>query len=183
VQVRLVERARAGDHGAFRALIDLQSDRCYAVAYRILRDLERAQDAVQQTFLDAWRDLPQLRDPHRFEPWLHRLLVRACYAEARRFRGWSGHTRVIEVDPPIEGDFTSGVADRDAIDRAFRRLSPEQRAVMVLHHYLGMPLAAIADATGVPVGTVKSRIHHATRVLRAAVEADNRPRVPEERPA
>ncbi len=183
MQVRLVERARAGDHAAFRALIDLQSDRCYAVAYRILRDIERAQDAVQQTFLVAWRDLPQLRDPNRFEPWLYRLLVRACYVEARRFRGWSSNTRVIEVDPATEGDFTSGVADRDAIDRAFRRLSPEQRAVMVLHHYLGMPLAAIADAAGVPVGTVKSRLHHATRALRASLEADSRPHVPEEWPA
>lgn len=115
MQVRLVERARAGDYAAFCALIDLQSDRCYALAYRILRDIERAQDAVEQTFLVAWRDLPQLRDPHRFEPWLHRLLVRACYVEARRFRGWSSQTRAIEIDPAIEGDFTSGVADRDAI--------------------------------------------------------------------
>jgi RNA polymerase sigma-70 factor (ECF subfamily) len=84
VGVRLVERARAGDHGAFRELIDLEGDGCYAIAFRIVRDVERAQDAVQEAFLIAWRDLPQLRDADRFKPWLHRLLVRACYAESRR---------------------------------------------------------------------------------------------------
>jgi RNA polymerase sigma-70 factor (ECF subfamily) len=181
VQVRLVERARAGDHAAFRALVDLESDQCYAVAYRIVRDAERAQDAVQQAFLVAWRDLPKLRDPDRFEAWLYRLLVRACYGESRRFRGWSAHTRVIAIEPATEGDFTSGIADRDALDRAFRRLSPEHRAVMVLHHYLDMPHAAIADTVGVPVGTVKSRLHNASRALRSALDADSRVKVPEER--
>jgi RNA polymerase sigma-70 factor (ECF subfamily) len=181
MQVRLVERARAGDHAAFRALVDLQGDRCYAMAYRIVRDAERAHDAVQQAFLLAWRELPQLRDPDRFEAWLYRLLVRACYDESRRFRRWSTHTRVIAVEPATEGDFTSGVDDRDALDRAFRRLSPEHRAVMVLHYYLDMPLAAIADTVGAPVGTVKSRLHNATRALKSAIDADSRVTVPEER--
>lgn len=179
---RLVERARAGDHAAFRELVDTESHRCYAIAYRVLRDAERAQDAVQQAFLSAWRDLPRLREPDRFGPWLYRLLVRACYEESRRFRGWSAQTRVLEVDPAHGGDFTIAIADRDAIDRAFRRLPPEQRAVMVLYHYADMPLAAVADAVGAPVGTVKSRIHHATRALRSALDADSRVQVREERP-
>ena len=183
MQVELVQRARAGDHAAFRELVDLEGDRCLAVAYRIVRDVERAEDAVQQAFLTAWRSLPQLRDPERFEPWLHRLLVRACYEEAKRFRGWSSHTHVIAVDPATPGDFTSGIADRDALDRAFRQLSPEHRAVMVLRHYLDMPLATVADVVGVPVGTVKSRLHHATRALRTSLDADSRVALPEERPA
>ena len=86
MRTRLVERAREGDDGAFSELVDLDGDLCYAVAYRILRDVERAQDAVQQAFLIAWRELPRLRDADRFSPWLYRLLVNACYEELRRHR-------------------------------------------------------------------------------------------------
>lgn len=90
---RLVERARGGDDEAFTELVDLDGDRCYAIAYRIVRDAERAQDAVQQAFLIAWRDLPRLRDPERFEAWLRRLVVTACYEELRRHRRWSTRVR------------------------------------------------------------------------------------------
>ena len=83
MRTRLVEQAREGDEMAFTQLVDLDGDRCYAIAYRILRDVERAQDAVQQAFLLAWRELPRLRDPERFEVWLHRLVVNACYMEFR----------------------------------------------------------------------------------------------------
>ena len=184
MQVRLVEQARAGDHAAFRALVDLESHHCYAIAYRVIRDAERAQDAVQQAFLSAWRDLPQLRDPDRFRPWLYRLLLRACYVEAGRARGWNSRVQPVDVERPSGAeDFTTAIADRDAIDRAFLRLSPEHRAVMVLHHYADLPLAAVADAVGSPVGTVKSRLHYAANVLRAALEADSRVPLPGERPA
>ena len=146
---------------------------CYAIAYRILRDAERAQDAVQQAFLLAWRELPRLRDPERFGPWLHRLLVNACYEELRRHRRWSTRIRVLPVDGPGGPDPMVSVDDRDALDRAFERLTPEHRAVFVLHHHAGLPLAEIADIVGVPVGTVKSRLHYATRTLRAAIVADS----------
>lgn len=183
MQVRLVERARAGDHAAFRELIDLESHRCYAIAVRIIRDTEASHDAVQQTFLQVWRDLPQLRDADRFEAWLLRTLVRACYEESRKTRGWLNRTRELTVDPTMPGDFTAQIANRDALDRAFRRLTAEHRAVMVLQHYMDMPVAAIADVVGVPLGTVKSRIHHATRELRSALEADSRVGLAEERSA
>jgi DNA-directed RNA polymerase specialized sigma24 family protein len=130
VGVRLVERARAGDHGAFRELIDLEGDGCYAIAFRIVRDVERAQDAVQEAFLIAWRDLPQLRDADRFKPWLHRLLVRACYAESRRSAAGPPRVRELIVEPATERDFTIDVANRDDMDRVVRRLSPEHRAVL-----------------------------------------------------
>ena len=182
MRARLVERAREGDEVAFTELVDLDGDRCYAIAYRILRDVERAQDAVQQAFLLAWRELPRLRDPERFEVWLHRLLVNACYEEFRRYRRWSANVRALPVDGLPGEDDTVSIDDRDALEQAFRRLSPEHRAVVVLHHHAGYPLASIAEVAGVPVGTVKSRLHYATRILRDALATD-RIESPKVRPA
>jgi RNA polymerase sigma-70 factor (ECF subfamily) len=172
LRTRLVERARNGDDVAFSELVDLDGDRCYAIAYRILRDGERAQDAVQQAFLLAWRELPRLRDPERFEVWLHRLVVNACYEEFRRYRRWSANVRMLPVDGPAAADTTISIDERDALERAFRTLSPEHRAVAVLHHHAGVPLTSIAEITGVPLGTVKSRLHYATRILRGALATD-----------
>jgi RNA polymerase sigma-70 factor (ECF subfamily) len=183
VQVNLVERARDGDELAFADLVDLHGDRCYAIAFRILRDTERARDAVQQAYLLAWRELPKLRNAERFEVWLHRLLINACYEEHRRHRRWTEHVRTLPVDSSGSADSAVSVAQRDALDRAFRRLSPEHRAVVVLHHHIGMPLAAVADVVGVPLGTVKSRLHHGTRAMRAALQADEAVDVAEVRPA
>jgi RNA polymerase sigma-70 factor (ECF subfamily) len=173
MRTRLVERARDGDDVAFSELVDLDGDICYAIAFRILRDVERAQDAVQQAFLLAWRELPRLRDPDRFSPWLYRLLVNACYEELRRHRRWASRIRVLPVDGPSGPDTIISVDDRDTLDRAFRRLTPEHRAVFVLHHHTGFPLSEVADIVGAPLGTVKSRLHYATRTLRAAIVADS----------
>jgi RNA polymerase sigma-70 factor (ECF subfamily) len=173
MRTRLVERARDGDDVAFSELVDLDGDMCYGIAFRILRDAMRAQDAVQQAFLLAWRELPRLRDPERFGPWLHRLLVNACYEELRRNRRWSANIRVLPVDGPSGPDPMVSVDDRDALDRAFARLTPQHRAVFVLHHHAGLPLAEIADIVGAPVGTVKSRLYHATRTLRGAIVVDS----------
>ena len=173
MRTRLVERARDGDDVAFAELVDLDGDLCYGIAYRILRDVERAQDVVQQAFLIAWRDLPRLRDAERFSPWLYRLLVNACYEELRRHRRWISRIRVLPVDGPSGPDSTVSVDDRDMLDRAFLRLTPEHRAVFVLHHHSGFPLLEVADIVGVPLGTVKSRLHYATRILRAAILADS----------
>lgn len=173
MRVRLVEQAQHGDDVAFAALVDQDGDLCYAIAYRILRDTERAQDAVQQAFLLAWRELPTLRDPERFSQWLRRLLVNACYEELRRYRRWTSRIRTLPVDGPSAPDPIVSVDDRDALDRAFSRLTPEHRAVFVLHHHAGLPLTEIAATVGVPVGTVKSRLHHATRNLRAAIALDD----------
>jgi RNA polymerase sigma-70 factor (ECF subfamily) len=170
MRTALVERARSGDEDAFTQLVDLDGDRCYAIAYRILRDVDRAKDAVQQAFLLAWRELPRLRDAERFDVWLYRLLVNACYEEARRHKRWTTRVRVLPLEGPAAPDPIASIHDRDALDRAFQHLSPEHRAVFVLHHHAGLPLTAIAEAAGIPVGTVKSRLHHATRNLRAALE-------------
>jgi RNA polymerase sigma factor (sigma-70 family) len=180
----LVEQAQRGDVEAFDALTRAVGDRCMAIAYRILRDGDEADDAVQAALIIAWKDLRQLRDLERFEPWLHRILTRECYAEARRRHRWSADLRILhlagDVDP---GEFLT-INDRDQLDRAFRRLTLEQRAVVVFHHYLDLPLTEVADRVGAPVGTVKSRLYHATRALRASLEADARtPTTHEERPA
>ena len=177
----LVEAARSGDEEAFASIARGSADRLFAVAHRILRDVGRAEDAVQQTLITAWRQLPELREVDRFEAWIHRILVNACYTEAKRARRWSANVRVLSVDGPVTPDSAVSVATRDALERGFRRLPPEQCAVFVLHHYLGWPLAEIADSLGVPLGTVKSRLHYATTSLRAALEADARTATPSSR--
>ena len=170
----LVERAMAGDHEAFSELARLGIRRLYATARLILRDSEAAEDATQEALVAAWRDLSALRDPDRFDAWLHRLLVRSCYRELRRGR----HRWTIEVG--VEGldlsaaDESVELVDRDQLERGFERLDPDQRIVLVLHYYLGLTLDESADALGVPPGTVRSRLHRATRTLRAALEADGR---------
>ena len=170
----LVDRARRGDGEAFDALARQVGDRCMAIACRILRDFDLAEDAVQAALITAWRELRGLRDPDRFEPWLHRILTNECYAEARRRRRWSADIRVLPVERAGDAGELLTVNDRDQLERAFRRLTLEQRAVLVFHHYLGLPLTEVADRLGIPVGTAKSRLHHASAALRASLEADAR---------
>jgi RNA polymerase sigma-70 factor (ECF subfamily) len=180
----LVARAMRGDREAFTSLARDSADRCYAVAYRILRDPHRAQDAAQQALIGAWRDLPALRSPDRFDAWLTKLVVNACYSEARVERRWSAKVRLIQSDTPAEPDVARTVANRDELDHAFRRLTPEPRSVVVLHHHLGYPLTEIAATLGIPEGTARSRHHYAVRQLRAALDESPASLVTsEERPA
>jgi RNA polymerase sigma-70 factor, ECF subfamily len=178
----LIERARAGDRDAFGTLTAESIDRLYAIAVRVVHDRDRAEDAVQSALLKAWRDLPSLREPARFEAWLYRLLLRACYDEARRQQVFAASVSVVTVEPG-EADGSGRFADRDEIERAFRRLPIDQRAVIVLHHYQGLPLNEVAATLGIPVGTARSRLHYALRTLRAAVEADSRSIISEGRTA
>ena len=169
----LVEHAQRGDREAFAILARTHGDRLIGLAQRILRDLGRAEDAVQQTLVIAWRELPRLRDPDRFEVWLNRTLVHACYAEARRARAWNSRIRVVTIEPSVP-DTSRALADRDQLERGFRRLPPEQRAILVLRHYLGLEPAEIAETLGIKEGTARSRLHYAHRAMRAALEADER---------
>jgi RNA polymerase sigma-70 factor (ECF subfamily) len=165
----LVERARRGDHEAFAVLVHQVSDSLYAVAFRILRDQGLAEDALQNALVLAWRRLPKLRDPDRLEAWIHRILVHACYDEFQRTRTWKTAIRVLPHDGPSIPDATAVVADREELERAFRRLTIEQRAVFVLHHYVGLPLVEVAELLGIPAGTARSRLHYAIEGLRAAL--------------
>jgi RNA polymerase sigma-70 factor (ECF subfamily) len=171
----LVIRAQHGDTGAYALIATEIASRFLAVARRILRDQDLAEDATQQALLTTWRDLRQLRDPARFEAWSYRVLVRACYTEGRRERRWAPNLRLLPTDESIVDDDLSSVVDRDQLERGFRHLSLEHRTVVVMHHYLDLPLERIADILGVPTGTVHSRLHHVMRALRAALEADLRP--------
>jgi RNA polymerase sigma-70 factor (ECF subfamily) len=170
----LVTRAQRGDKGAYAHVASELADRFLAVARRILRDTSLAEDATQGALLAIWQDLPQLREPGRFEAWSYRLLVRACYAEARKERRWAPNLRLIPIDEPVADVALSSVVDRDQLERGFRHLSLDHRTVVVLHYYLDMPLDRIADVVGIPVGTAHSRLHHAMRALRSALEADSR---------
>src|SRR5215204_174318 len=174
MQDGLVEQAQRGDAEAFDSLARQAGDRCLAIAVRILRDVDLAEDAVQAALITAWIELRTLREPSRFEPWLHRILTNACYAEARRRKRWSEGLRVVPIPGTSGPDEFLTVDDRDLLERAFRRLTVQQRAVLVFHHYLGLSISEVAVRIGLPVGTAKSRLHHATRALRASIEADSR---------
>jgi RNA polymerase sigma factor (sigma-70 family) len=174
VQDELVRQAQQGDAEAFDILVRTVGDRCLAIAVRILRDIDLAEDAVQAAMIAAWTDLRGLRDPSRFEPWLHRILTHVCYAEARRRKRWYEGPRILPVAGAYGPDDYLTVDDRDQLERAFRRLTVQQRAVLVFHHYLGLSISEVADRIGIPVGTAKSRLHHATRALRASIDADAR---------
>jgi RNA polymerase sigma-70 factor (ECF subfamily) len=172
----LVTRAARGETEAFDALARLASNRLYGIAYLVLRDQYLAEDAVQQTLISVWNELPRLRDPERFDAWTYRLVVRAATALARREGRGGPRAALRPADPDAAPgpDEYRAVVDRDQLERGFRRLTGEQRAVLVLQHYAGLSQAEIADVLGIPVGTAGSRIHYATRALRAAIEADTR---------
>ncbi len=170
----LVIRAQQGDEAAYGAIVAAVADRYLAVARRILRDLDLAEDATQQALLHIWQSLPQLRDPARFDAWSYRLLVHACYTEGRKQRRWAPNLRVLPVDALMAADDLSSVVDRNQLELGFRRLSLDHRTVVVLHHYLDLPLDRVAEILGIPSGTAHSRLHHAMRGLRAALDADAR---------
>ncbi|HEY6057280.1 MAG TPA: sigma-70 family RNA polymerase sigma factor [Candidatus Limnocylindrales bacterium] len=168
-QRELVERAGRGDHDAFAVLAAAAIARLDAAARLILRDAELTRDAVQEALVRAWRDLPGLRDPGRFDAWLHRLTVNACLDVARRRRRRAVEVELTPIVQPTGGDVAASIADRDLLDRALRGLDPEWRAVVVLHYYLGMPLPEVAGILGIPLGTAKSRLHRSIGAMRASI--------------
>ena len=170
----VIEHAMAGDHDAFARVADASIRSMYATARLIVRDDAAAEDATQEALVNAWRYLPSLRDPDRFEAWLYRLLVNACRTQLRR----GGRHEVLEIDVTDRsrdaGDPAASLADRDQLERGFRRLDADQRTVVILHYYRGYSVPEIAEIVGIPLGTAKSRIHRATNELRAAMDADGR---------
>ena len=171
-QRRLVEQAREGDHDAFAELARAAVVRLDTAARLILRDPDLARDAVQEALIRTWRDLPKLRDPDRFDAWLHRLTVHACLDQARRH-----HRHRIEVTlQPMHdrgvSDVVSVHADRELVDQVMRGLGERERAIVVLHYFLGYPLADVATTLGIPLGTVKSRLHRALTEMRLAIDPE-----------
>jgi RNA polymerase sigma-70 factor (ECF subfamily) len=171
----LIERARRGDHDAFTALLDVRLARLDAAARLILRDGELARDAVQEAMIRAWRDLPGLRDPDRFDAWLHRLTVNACLDQIRRRKRRVIEVELTPIDVPATRDVAGYLADRQLLDQALGGLQPGHRAVVALHYLLGMPLPEVAQTLGIPVGTAKSRLHYALASMRTTVTAEPDP--------
>jgi RNA polymerase sigma-70 factor (ECF subfamily) len=171
----LAIRARCGDHEAFAELAARAIGRLTAVARLILHDEEWAQDAVQDALVDAWRDIRGLRDPDRLDVWLHRILVHSCYSLARRHRRRAlAEVELTPADEPHTADAHRDVAIHDQLERGLRRLTQEQRTVLVLTYYVDLPLGDAARVLDIPLGTMKSRVHRALAALRAEIEADDR---------
>lgn len=175
MDIDLVTLAHQGDREAFARLAGRMTPSFLSIAHRILRDIGLAEDATQLAMLNIWKGLPRLREPERFDAWSYRLLVRACYTEGRKSRRWTPSAAIWSADEGQSPDPTGAVIARDELERAFRRLSLDHRAVVVLRHFRHLSMDEIADALGIPVGTAASRLHYAMRQLRAAVEADARP--------
>jgi RNA polymerase sigma factor (sigma-70 family) len=177
----VVAEARRGDTGAFEALVVGHHHRLFRVAHGILRDPHLAEDATQQAFLDMWKGFPRLRDPAKFEAWSYRLLVRICYAEAKRRPDWIPDTEMSRTDAPLAADELRGVADRDQLERGFRQLSVDHRTVIVLHHLMDMTLETVAETLDIPLGTAHSRLGRAMQALRAAMTQPSPSPVPSPR--
>ncbi len=173
-----IARARTGDAAAFEALVEARVGPMTRTAMAILGRDDEARDAVQDTLVTAWRELAALRDPAAFDAWLTRILVNRCRRGLRRI-GWR---RIHEVqvdslppaDEPRAGNSISALAGRQAMERAFERLSVEERTLLVLHHLDGRPVASIAEVLGVPEGTAKSRLFAARRALNRALTREDR---------
>jgi RNA polymerase sigma-70 factor (ECF subfamily) len=170
----LVVRAQHGDIQAFEALMLQSHTRLQAVAIGVLRDPHLAEDAVQQAMLGIWRDIAKLRDLGKFEAWSYRLLIRICHTEAKRRRARQGDIPIDAAAEPLAADAYGAGVRRDQLERAFARLSVEQRTVVVLHHLMDMTLDRVAEVLEIPPGTAYSRISRAMEAMRAAIEADTR---------
>ena len=166
-QRSLVERARGGDHDAFAQLVHASIGRLDTAARLIVRDPELARDAVQDGLIRAWRDLRKLRDAERFDAWVYRLTVNACLDQLRRRRRRVIEVEITELHAPPVPDAADSQADEDLVERVLLGLDPRGRAIVVLHYYAGLPLSEVATALGIPIGTVKSRLHRALGEMRA----------------
>ncbi len=170
----VVVRAQHGDEAAFESITVAAYPRLYRIAYGILREHGAADDAAQTALVDIWRRLPRLRGPEKFDGWSYRLLVRICYAEAKRRPKWLPGEAITRSVEPRAADPFGTVLDQDQLERAFGALTVDHRAVIVLRYLLDLPLEQVAQALDIPVGTVGSRLHRALEVLRASVEAGER---------
>lgn len=171
-----VEAARNGDELAFARLVSSLGDRLYSIAFHVLRDVGQAEDATQQALIQIWRELPRLRQVDRFETWAYRIVTREALAEVRRRSRWipGPAMRLLSAEERSTPDSSSVLAERDWLLRGLDRLSADHRAVLVLKHYADLADDEIAEALGVPTGTVRSRLHYSMRALRAALDAEER---------
>lgn len=175
MQRDLILRARTGDHEAFTTLAEVAYVRLHRTARLILRDDDSAADAVQEALVSAWLHIRAVRNPDRFDAWLYRLVVRACYREARRQRRHAvAEIRLAPLVISTAPDASGPTADHEMLEYGFQRLSSEHRAVLVVHYYLGLTEREAAAVLKIPIGTFKSRLSRAMQALRAALDAADR---------
>jgi RNA polymerase sigma factor (sigma-70 family) len=174
VTADLVARAQHGDHDAFALLVRPHLDRLHGLAGLLVRDSGRAEDALQEAMLRAWRDLAKLRDPDRFAAWLRRLVVNASHDEGRRLRRRRGEQSLEPYHEPGTGGGIAELVDRDEITQAFNRLNQDERTVIALRYYLDLSSAEAAASLGIREVTYRSRLHRALRVMKAALAAEAR---------
>jgi RNA polymerase sigma-70 factor (ECF subfamily) len=178
----LVVRVQGGDQRAFEALAGADYPRLYRVAFGVMGNHPSAEDVTQQALLDIWRGIRRLADPAKYEAWSYRLLVRVCYAEAKRQPKWRSSDDIPPAHEPRAVDAFSVVADRDQLERGLRRLPMDHRVVLALRHLLGMSPEDVAATLGISRWTVYKRLQAATESMRAALEADARPETPTTEP-
>jgi RNA polymerase sigma-70 factor, ECF subfamily len=178
--VGLVERAQNGDARAFEQLLEARFWRLHRLALSITANEADARDALQDGCLHAWRELPRLRDGSRFDAWLWRIVLNSCRSVMRGRRRVQVH-EILDVDDPTferVGGSSVGhgdaLAERDLIRRAFRRLDPDKREILILHHVDDRPVDAIAGILGIPAGTAKWRLHAARQALERALQVERR---------
>jgi RNA polymerase sigma-70 factor (ECF subfamily) len=173
-EAALVERARHGDREAFARLVSVRSDRVLRIARAILESETDAHDAAQNALVSAWVNLPRLRDLDRFDAWINRILRNECTDILRRRRG----TRVVDLSAAETEVGVAAAGDPDArleattLQAAFRRLSVDDRTILLLHHLHELPLAEVARQLAIPLGTAKSRLWGARRALERALETE-----------
>lgn len=177
MQRKLVERARNGDLEAFTHLVTAGFPRLKGVAYLVLRDADRAEDAVQEALVLAWQDLRALRDPDAWDAWIRRVLIRTCYRFAKKERRRTEVELSMQPDPARAGstDATADVAEREWILSELARIDIEKRSVIVLHYYLDLPMREVAEILDIPYGTAASRLHRGLELMRASMQGVNEP--------
>jgi RNA polymerase sigma-70 factor (ECF subfamily) len=174
MQRELVERARSGDIEAFTELVKAGFPRLKGVAYLVLRDADRAEDAVQEALVVAWQDLRALRDPDAWDAWTRRLLIRICYRMAKKERRRTEIELHVKPDPARTGstDASADIADREWVLSELAHIDVEKRSVIVLHYYLDLPMREVAEILDIPYGTAASRLHRGLELMRASMHAE-----------
>ena len=177
MQRDLVIAARDGDHEAYSQLVRAAFPRLYGVANLILRDADRAQDAVQDALVLAWRHVRSLRDPDSWDAWLRRLTVRACYKVAnkeKRRREVEQHV-TLDAGSAVTRDHSAELAEQDWVVSQLGSIDIDKRAVLVLHYYLDLPMPEVAEILDIPYGTAASRLHRGLEALRVSMRGPDGP--------
>ena len=177
MQRDLVIAARDGDLEAYSQLVRAAFPRLYGVANLILRDADRAQDAVQDALVLAWRHVRSLRDPDAWDAWLRRLTVRACYKVANKEKRRREVEQHVTLDPgsAVARDHSAELAERDWVVSQLGSIDIDKRAVLVLHYYLDLPMPEVAEILDIPYGTAASRLHRGLEALRETMRGPDGP--------